>query len=251
MKRIISVAVFVILVFSAFAVSVFAGVTGDEPIFSDKTGNLSASEVSSLTKVLEEVSDRHGVVVAAVIVSSLEGKSAHDYADDYFDYNNFAYDGSADGVLLLISDRDREWYISTTGKCIDYFSDDEIDDIGDEMMSSLSGTDYAGAVRIFADESDGIIHDATHYSVFYVVIAVGIGIVIGLIIVSSMKSKMKTVRYKSEAHDYLRKGSLALTDRSDTFLYRNVRRVKRETSSGSSTHRGSSGRSHGGGGGKF
>ena len=53
--------------------------------------------------------------------------------------------------------------------------------------------------------------------------------------------------------DYVRSGSMVVTGSYDNFLFNNVTRVARpkNTSSGSSTHTSSSGRTHGGGGKKF
>ena len=61
----------------------------------------------------------------------------------------------------------------------------------------------------------------------------------------------------TDSYDYVRQGSMKLTNQRDLFLYRDVHRTERpkETSSGdsggSSTHTSSSGSTHGGGGGSF
>jgi uncharacterized protein len=67
-----------------------------------------------------------------------------------------------------------------------------------------------------------------------------------------MKGKLKSVRVQAGASGYVKTGSMNVTHRQDLFLYRDVNRTaKPKDSSGSSTHTSSSGRSHGGGGGKF
>jgi len=93
-------------------------------------------------------------------------------------------------------------------------------------------------------------------------VAVGIGVVIALIVVNTMKAKLTTVRSRHEANAYITSEGLRLTGRSDVFLYHNVTRIRRDTDSnhrtgggsrsgGISSHRSSSGRSHGGRSGRF
>jgi uncharacterized protein len=82
----------------------------------------------------------------------------------------------------------------------------------------------------------------------HILTALIIGAVVGLITVSIMKSKLKSVRPRREAHEYTRPGSMQLTASRDLYLYRTVhRRPKpKDTSSG-----GSGGSRSGGRGGKF
>ncbi len=78
-----------------------------------------------------------------------------------------------------------------------------------------------------------------------------IGVVLALLIVGGMKGKLKTVRSQAAANSYLKKDSLAITESSDLFLYRQVARTekpKESSGSGSSTHTASSGTTHGGSG---
>jgi uncharacterized protein len=79
-----------------------------------------------------------------------------------------------------------------------------------------------------------------------------IGLVIAAIATAVMKGKLKSVHAQAGASGYVKNGSMNVTHRQDLFLYRDVNRTaKPKDSSGSSTHTSSSGRSHGGGGGKF
>lgn len=67
------------------------------------------------------------------------------------------------------------------------------------------------------------------------------------------KNQLYTVQEKAEAKDYVKTGSLKLTEQKAMFLYRRVdRREKSESrSGGSSTHASSSGKTHGGASGGF
>jgi len=66
---------------------------------------------------------------------------------------------------------------------------------------------------------------------------------------------MNTKKPMHSAEDYLTEGTYRLTRSQDLFLYSNLTKTPRPqqntSGSGSGTHRSSSGRSHGGRGGKF
>ena len=79
------------------------------------------------------------------------------------------------------------------------------------------------------------------------------GFIIALIIVLVMKSKLKSVKANGSAENYIKSGSMNVTESRDIFLYMNVTKTARpkESSGGSSVHSSSSGASHGGRGGSF
>jgi len=215
----------------------------------DDADLLTDAQETALSARLNGIRDAYGTDVVVVTTDSTNGKSPMAYADDYYDYNGYG----ADGVLLLISMEDRDWWISTSGMCIDAINDSDIEYIGDLMVSDLSNGDYAAAFDVFADECEYYINGAINGFPYEfgvnLVISLAVGLVIALIVVLIMKGQLKSVRAKDAAGDYVRSGSMQVTQAYDFFLYRNVTRQKKPESS--STHTGSSGRSHGGGGGKF
>ena len=185
-----------------------------------------------------------------------------DFADDYYDYNGYR----ADGILLLVSMEDSNWWISTAGYGITAVTDAGLDYMSDQFVPYLSDEEFAQAFEKFADLCDEFITQAktgdpydSHnlpkepFSlVTNLLIAFGIGLVVAWIVTGSMKAKLKTVRQQAKADDYIASGSLQLTHSRDLFLYTHLdRREKPKSGSGSSTHTSSSGTTHGGGGGKF
>ncbi len=234
------------------------------PRLVDDADLLSSYEESSLLSELDQISEKHGMDIVVVTTQSLGGKSAQDYADDFYDYNGYA----DDGVLLLLSMDEREWHISTTGYGITAITDAGLDYIADCFVPYLSDGDYAAGFGVYAELCDEFIAKAKSGNAYDIgnlpkepfsagaslLVSLGIGFVIALIVTGSMKSQLKSVRSQARADSYLKSDSLKLTEKRDLFLYRNVsKRAKpKETSSGgSSVHVSSSGRSHGGGGGRF
>ena len=233
------------------------------PRLVDGADLLTDSEEAELLSMLDEISERQMLDVVIVTANTLEGKSPMAYADDFYDYNGYGFGASYDGVLLLVSMEDRDWWISTCGYGITAFTDYGITCLSDQFLPDLGNGFYADAFETFARGCDEYISLARNGTPFDVgsepfdpassfLIAAVIGLIAAWIVVGSMKAQLKSVRQQN-AGSYLKEGSLQLTDSRELYLYRNVHRtVKQESSSGgSSTHRSSSGRSHGGGGGKF
>ena len=241
----------------------------DLPRVVDEADLLSDSEEKELAGKIEDLTDKYDFDIVIVTADTINGETPMAYADDYYDYNGYGAGADNDGILLLLSMEDRDWWISTTGYGIDAFTDYGIDVIGDEIVPDLSNGDYYSAFTEFIDLTDDFLAEAekgTPYDIDHkyktfsdYIIAVGIGLFIGLIIavisVLVMKSKMKTVAMQNNANNYVVNNSLRLDRSNDIFIYRNVTKTRRpEPSSsggGSSIHTGSSGTSHGGGGGKF
>ena len=184
------------------------------------------------------------------------------FADDYYDYNGYA----PDGILLLVSMEERDRWISTTGYGITALTDAGIEYIGEEVVYYLSDGYYAQAFSTFAQLCDQFITQAKTGApydlgnmpkvpfspVFSLVIAVAAGLIIAAIATGVMKSQLKSVRFQATADNYVTPGSMQLTRSNDIFLYSHLdKREKPRDNGGSSTHTSSSGRSHGGGGGKF
>jgi uncharacterized protein len=232
------------------------------PRLVDQADLLTDAQEASLLSKLDSISNRQGMDVVVVTADTLDGKSPMAYADDFYDYNGYA----EDGILLLVSMEDSDWWISTAGYGITAFTDAGIEYLGNRFVPSLSDGDYAGAFEIYADHCDEFITQAktgdpydTHNLPkepfdFLLNLAVSfvIGLVIAAIATAVMKGKLKSVRAQAGASGYVKTGSMNVTHRQDLFLYRDVNRTaKPKDSSGSSTHTSSSGRSHGGGGGKF
>ena len=258
MKKLITM-LLALLITLSFAVPAFAEAM---PRLVDQADLLTDAQEASLLSKLDSISNRQGMDVVVVTADTLDGKSPMAYADDFYDYNGYA----EDGILLLVSMEDSDWWISTAGYGITAFTDAGIEYLGNRFVPSLSDGDYAGAFETYANHCDEFITQAktgdpydTHNLPkepfdFLLNLAVSfvIGLVIAAIATAVMKGKLKSVRAQAGASGYVKTGSMNVTHRQDLFLYRDVNRTaKPKDSSGSSTHTSSSGRSHGGGGGKF
>lgn len=260
-KRLFGV-LFAILLCLSLSVSAFA--QSDMPLLVDDADLLIDSEESTLLSKLENISNNQQMDIVIVTVNDLYGETPRDYADDFYDFNGY----SEDGVLLLVSMEDSDWYISTSGYGITAITDAGLEYMADQFLDDLSNGNYYDAFVTYADLCNEFINMARSGDPFDVedlpkedfnyitslLVSLGIGLVVAFIITGRMKGKLKTVRRQTEATDYVKTSSMKVTQSRDLFLYKHIDRhakPQESTSGGSRTHTSSSGRTHGGGGGKF
>lgn len=271
MKRIKKMISFVFAVV-LLSLPVFTVYAEESPRLVDMADLLTDTEEAKLLKELNEISVRQEFDIVVVTTTSLNGKNVMEYADDFYDYNGYGFGENYDGTLLLVDMGSRQWWISTTGCGITALTDAGIDYISEEFLPYLSDGEYYEAFSTYAQLCDEFVTQAREgeaYDVsnmpkeaFPVVTRLGMAIIIGLVVgfvgVTVLKGQMKSVRRQSTAGGYVTQGGLNLYTSRDRFLYvhRDRERLPKPDhgshgNGGSSVHRGSSGRSHGGGGGRF
>ena len=271
MKKKIFTVLFTLFLFMVSSMPSFAA--EDMPRLVDNADLLTSSEESTLLSKIDEISERQQTDIVVVTVNTLDGKTPMEYADDFYDYNGYGFGDDADGILLLISMEDRDWYITTTGYGITAITDAGREYISKKFRSDLSKGKYAAAFTTYAELCDEFITQAktgTPYDVgnlpkepfdfgMSIIIALVIGLAVAFFVTNIMKKQLKTVQLQYEAKKYIKDNSMNVTEHNDLFLYTHVDRYlkakdddsKEEPKGGSSTHTSSSGRTHGGGGGKF
>lgn len=247
--------------------------TGELSRLVDQADLLTDGEETELLGTLDEVSERQKVDVVIITANSLEGRTAQEAADDLYDYCGYGFGDGRDGLLFLVSMEERDWCISTCGYAITAFTDAGLDFLAEQILSDLSDGYYASAFTTYVQWCDDYITQAKTgkpydngslpKSPFHffgaALISLGIAFVISLIVTGIMRLKLRSVYSRSGSEDYIKEGSFKLSKKEDLFLYRTVsRRLKpkddppsRTSSSGSTTHRSSSGAMHGGRSGKF
>jgi uncharacterized protein len=131
-----------------------------------------------------------------------------------------------------------------------------------DVASLLRNDAPAGAYMAFIDDWEKLLvleaegknyNFVTEHALYFYIGAWVVSLIIALVAVSIMKAKLNNVHPKTEADRFIIPGSLAFTQRQDSFLYSAVTKSERadSSSSGSGSHMSSSGRSHGSGGGRY
>lgn len=223
-----------------------------------------------------EVADKTGfnIVIVATDNIGTPKTDAHvvEYADDKYEE---LCGIDTDGILFLINCDTKYDYISTSGVCINYFSDNRIDTIFDRIWDHLKEENFAQAAYSFVCYVDkyydmGKAND-DHY-IFAGETAIRIspteimrGMLFGgifVLIFGTSAYKIRGAQYKVQkpgTRNYILDNSLVFDNQSDVYVGRTVHTTytPRSSSSGShhsgghhhsSVHRSHSGGHHGGGG---
>ena len=265
MKKKITAMIFALILCLCAVTPAFAansdGFVGECNRLNDAANLLTDSEEAELLAKLDEISLRQQMDVTVATVTNLGNcDTAAECADEVYEFSSFGYGQSKDGLMLLISAEERDWAISTCGYGITAFTDAGIQYIGEQMVEDLGDGNYAAAFNTFAELSDDFItksregepYDKSNLpkgplSIVWIVISILVGIGLAMFIVGRMKAQLKTVRFQAAAGDYMKSGSLNITESKDTFLYNTVTRTAKPkntdsgSSGGSSTHTSSSG----------
>ena len=238
----------------SLAVPAFAA-SANAPRVVDQADLLSSDEEAALSREIQQMQGELNLDIVIVTTYGTGSKSVQAYADDYYDNNGYGYGEDNSGILLLLDMDAREWYMSTCGEAIQIFSDNDLDELGEEIVDYLSDGDYYGAFDRWLEELPEYVEEYREGSSIFshLPLALAIGLIAASITILVMRSSMNTARLQKGAVNYMAEGSFQLRQRSDVFLYSQLSRVPRPKNNGggSSTHRSSGGISHGGRGGKF
>ena len=257
-------------------------VSAEEIHVYDHADLLSVQEEEYLENLAAERAEQWDMNFLVVTTDDAEGKSAMEYADDFYDAQ-FPEDSEEDGILYLIDMDNREIYLSTSGLAIRYLTDDRVDYILDEAFGYVADGDYYGTFVTFMEETeryliDGFPEDQYNYDVntgeidYYqepmritfgeFLFAFAAALIPAAITVGAIKAKYQ-LKFEDFHYDAYTDSDVQLSVKSVRLVNKYVthRRIpKNNGSSGgssggggsrSSVHTSSSGRSHGGGGRKF
>ena len=141
--------IFLVLILCLLLCLPGTALAGRGTLLYDYEGLLSGDEADYIAAALEDVSREYGMTIAILTVDSLDGKSAEEYADDFYDDNGLGEGEDCDGLLLLVSMTERKWHISTTGYAIYAFPDYYLDSIGEDITPFLADGDCYSAFDAF------------------------------------------------------------------------------------------------------
>lgn len=193
-------------------------------------------------------------------------ESTEEYADDFYDYNNFGYGSERDGVLFLVDMENRYVYISATGGAMDLYPDNECNMITEEVYTYFSDQHYYdGTYQMIKtldtyyeisynnSDDDTYEYNTADVNYTYVLVFAVVCTIIGIVILIKRNDLVKVA---TTSEEYLNKGSKGVHKIKDIVIGHHV--TKHAIDHGSSSSHGgggghisSSGSSHSGGGHKF
>lgn len=236
----------------------------------DDADLLTTEEETKLEQDIEQLSGELDLDIIIVTTSETGGKRSKQYADDYYDNNNFgpwAAEQYSSGILYLIDLDNGEIYISADTENEFRFTDSETDRMLDRVLEKAQSSGYYDSCRTFLAEvevygslsSDNGIERKELGPVQKIIISFLISLGVGGVSVLVLNLKGK-IRFRPGGRTYQNEQGLRVLFQRDKYLTTTMtsRQIQRQSpSSGSSgsrtttTHRSSSGRSHSGGGRKL
>lgn len=253
----------------------------------DQAGLFSESQSQELESRIQVLKQDMNMDVVVVTAADAGGKSAVAYADDFYDYGGFGNHDDFSGVLFLIDMDNREITVSTTGAMRRFLTDDRIEAMLDHGYGYVQDGDYAGAAGKFLEDMSyyyqkGIpgnqyLYDtetgkvSRYHSIrwYELLLALAVSVFCGGVACLNVRREyaMKGEQKRAAAYHmaYRANAQFRFGNQQDhlanSFVTQRI--IQRSTGGGggggfggsssgrSSTHTGSSGRSHGGGSRKF
>ena len=227
----------------------------------DEADILTADEEKALDAKLAAVEQSHKVRILVGTMKDTGGAALGKVANNVVDQ----IPGENGTIVLLLSMKERDWYISTDNKMRARITDGKgVEYLSGEFLPDLKEGKYAAAFTTFAATTDEMLtyyekegepyDPANAFNLMALGIALACALILGGTIYYMLYEYESNVRSAAEADAYLNQDSFQLTRSEDDFLYTTVTRRTKEkssSSSGSNVSTSSSDSSHGGGGGKF
>ncbi len=241
-------------------------VNANEKIY-DFAELLTEEEEKQLYDKVKEFIANTNLDLAIVTINSNVKDSTQEYADDFYDYNDF----SIDGLAFVIDMQNRIFYISTAGKAMLYYDDYRIEYILSALDQEMYNHEYFNACNTlisqlteyydsgFSDNADKyvIVGTQIYRKTPYLLLSI-IAVVSATIGTLILALRNKKVKLAINSNDYFDNKAFEITKDTKELISSNTSRVYIPPtdsggggSSGGGFHSGSSGASHGGGGHRF
>lgn len=121
------------------------------PVY-DATGTLSADEKAALEAKLRANEDSTSTQIAIMIISTLDGYPASDFAIEAAQENKVGQAKKNNGALILLAKDDRKWFIATGYGLEPTLTDATASYIGREILvPALRAKDYYGGLNASVD----------------------------------------------------------------------------------------------------
>ncbi len=257
MKRMKKTKLAVVLMLVLLCAVLLMGFDSEQQKVYDDTGKLTNSEKSELQQLCVETAQLSQTDIAVVIINNAEGKTAVQYAEDFFTAHGFGYNKNlGDGVLFLVDLDNKEVRIVTSGKAIKFLSDTRITKIINDATTLWHQGNYMDACKKVVNEVGiagqnyykTIPQKLVEYLWLKILIAVAVGGIVVLIMMHNAKAKMTV-----GSQTYVKDHKFDVRDRRDQYTNTTVVKHKIQTNKGGggSSHIGSGGNTFGGGGGRL
>jgi len=225
----------------------------------DDAGVLSAEEIAKLEEQAAGVAAEYNCGIYMVTLENYRNlaDTPEDCARWLFTEYDLGEGSDRDGVLLLLSMAERDYYLFAEGVLsAAAFTSAAHDWVSDAFLDDFANNDWYAGFSDFIEESGWCLEQAAAGSPLgegsdimgSLLIVIGVPCLIALVVCLIFRYQMKTARKQTHAQAYMVDGSAKIQLQQDLYTHSTQTRRKIETSSNNG---GSSGRSSSGSGGKF
>jgi len=231
----------------------------------DAAGMLSDSDWQKLNDRALELTAKYECEIRIFTVPDMGSEDALEYAKDIFRANGFGYGPDQSGIMLLLSEADRDFALIAHGYGNVVLTDHGRGVILDKyILPLLKENKYVEAFTAYLDKTEEFLVMARAGTPFDVdtdeeylaqqaagnraakiVFNILIPFLVALIVCLIFRAQMKTARKQRAAANYIPEGGFILTGSSDTFMYKTESRtvIESKSSGGTTTDGGFSGSS--------
>ncbi len=224
----------------------------------DQADLLRPQEEKALQQSLDQVNQKYQVRLAVVTVKNTGNVKTGEFANGMLDKIK---DSRLKGnMVLLLSMKDRDWYISTDNGMRKMITDKAgIKALSGKFLPALKKNNYPEAFGQFAKGTDELLayyqkegkpyDPANAFNPLALAIGAAVALGIGFLVRRVLIGQMNNVMPALEAGVYLDRDSFQLEENADNYLYMTVHRKPKKSRESAKTD--STDEDHGGGGGKF
>ena len=224
----------------------------------DAANVLGEKNIQALSAKIKQVEQKHGVRIGVNFYKTIGNQNVDTTANHLL--KKYFSDGQNGGIILLVVMDTRSWNIALDAKLNQrILSYTDVAYLNDGFMDKMHNDNFTGAADNFVKNVDELLtyyeqngkpFDRTEqFNPMALAAAVLIAIVLGFFVRSILIGSMSNVHHAQEAADYLKRDTVKLTDRRDTYLFTNV--TRRPKSSGNKSSGGGSRGGGSSGGGNF
>lgn len=233
----------------------------------DSAGLLTMEELEDLTGKADSIADEYDCGIYLMIVDDyleyvdpeLHGESVQSAADEIYLQRKMGRHENGDGVLLLLSMKERDYSLSSHGRAEAVFDEFSLRMLSESFLPSLGDDDWYAGFMAYLEGCERVLYQSKHLasdfpyegSMYFnkpsealepsqhdvsspppaweinlagCLGAFGIANLVALAVKTVLRKKMTSVCQKTEAMDYV-KGDLRLTNQHDRFVNTTTTRV--------------------------
>ncbi len=214
----------------------------------DNYALFSSSDLNALETQARATSEKYDVGVYLLVVDNIGQSSARDYAINYYRNADLGLGAGKSGILFLVAVNSRDYVTITYGDGINAFTDYQIEQMEDAIVSELRHDRWLDAAHTYLDLADYTLAFRAEHGepldynnapldpgtiVLFILIALAIAGVVAGLWCATLYSQMKTARQAVQASQYLDRNSFALLAQDDQYITSSVVATPRASSSSS------------------